>query len=129
MTDSTGPTSAIRRSASTSTLPACVLRVDPLDGATGVFRDAPVLVRLSGPLDDASLTAEAFSVRDPDGPVPGSLSRVAVDLLVWNASRALRPHAIHFVLTRGLRDVAGHAIADHCSRFVCGELGFADFTD
>ena len=57
-------------------LPPAVARVDPRDGATQVLRDAPVILRISQPLDPASLSLETVSVEDDGGAVPGWLGSV-----------------------------------------------------
>lgn len=101
--------------------PRLVLRVDPHDGAAGVFRDAPVVLRLSHP---ASVEAgrEPVEVLDDRGPVPGA-TFVSPDglILVWRGLRPLRHEAVHFVATRDLRDREGRPFAPHLSRFLpCG---------
>ena len=45
-----------------------VVRVDPADGASGVFRDAPVIVSLSQPADAATVGPASFRVEAGDGP-------------------------------------------------------------
>ncbi len=103
------------------TLPV-VLHVDPDDGRLGVFCDAPVVVRLSQPVDCARLPEHSVSVRDPTGAVPGAVCVVGDgDVLVWTASRRLRPDAPHFVVVAGLIDRRGREVPRHLSRFVpCG---------
>jgi hypothetical protein len=118
---------ALRAGRALADAAACVLRVDPWDGSTGVFRDAVVVLRLSQPLDDHSLGPDALRVRDTEGIVPGCV-RVTGDgeLLIWTGARPLRAHDLHFVLASGLRDTFGREIPSHCSRFVPGALAFAD---
>jgi hypothetical protein len=101
--------------------PRVVLRVDPHDGAAGVFRDAPVVLRLSHPAR-VEVGHEPVEVLDDRGPVPGA-TFVSPDglVLVWRGLRPLRPEAVHFVATRDLRDREGRAFAPHLSRFLpCG---------
>lgn len=106
--------------------PPAVLHVDPDDGRLGVFCDAPVIVRLSQPVDCARLPAASVSVCDPAGPVPGALCVVGDgDVLVWTASRRLRPDAPHFVVVAGLVDRRGREVPRHLSRFV--PCGFGSF--
>ena len=96
--------------------------VEPGDGATGIFRDAPVALRVSAPVDPRSLTAETLRVQDPDGCVPGH-AQASGDgcLLVWWPERLLQPDVLHFVVVRGLFDLRGRPVAPHFSRFVpCG---------
>jgi len=99
--------------------PARVLRIDPADGATGVFLDDPVVASLSHPADVASATAETFRVADVAGDVPGHL-RFSPDarVLVWTPQRPLRPGLEHTVTIAGLLDLRGSEMASHASRFV-----------
>ena len=102
--------------------PACVVWIDPADGATGVFLDDPVVACLSHPADAASATAETFRVADDAGDVPGQL-RFGLDarVLVWTPQRPLRPGVEHTVAIAGLRDLRGREMAPHASRFApCG---------
>lgn len=109
---------------------ARVLRIEPGDGATGVLRDAAVVLKLSCPVDEASLGPDAVTVCDCEGRVPGRLLVSGEgDLLVWQPQRPLRPDVLHFVLARGLRDGLGRALPQHCSRFVPGPLGLFDLAD
>lgn len=100
-----------------------VVRVDPWDGAAGVFRDAPVVVRFSHPADPASLSAETFGIRDPEGPVPGHL-RFSPDghVVIWRADGLLTPGVLHFVVAAGLRDLRGREVTPHLSRFVTCDM-------
>jgi len=107
--------------------PARVVRVDPMDGATGVFKDAPVVARLSLPADPSSLTAETFHVMDAEGMVPARL-RVSPDasVIIWQAERLLRPDTPHFVIASGLRDQRGRSVTPHLSRFVPCDVSRGD---
>ena len=110
--------------------PVRVLRVDPRDGAMGVFRDSPVIVRLSQPVDQASLTADAFHVEGPEGRVAGRLA-LSPDgcCLIWTAERLLAPDELHFVVVRGLADRHGRGVEPHITRFVpCDLVWTALFT-
>ena len=97
---------------------AGVVRIDPGDGAIGVFRDDPVVAVLSHPADAASVTAEVFQVSDDAALVAGAL-RVSPDarVVVWTPGTALRPDADHLVSIAGLRDLRGREMAPHRSRF------------
>lgn len=118
---------ALRPGPPPAPVPARVLRVEPVDGATGVLRDAAVLLKLSAPVDESSLALGAVTVRDDQGAVPGHLLVSGEgDLLVWQPQRRLSPEALHFVLARGLRDAHGRELPEHCSRFVAGPLALAD---
>jgi len=106
--------------------PAWVMRVDPGDGATGVFRDAPVLACLSHPADAA--TVHGFRVEETGGAaVPGEVL-LSPDrrLLIWTASRLLAPGVEHLVTASGLRDHRGREVAPHRSRFVPCALARSD---
>jgi hypothetical protein len=109
--------------------PAIAL-VEPGDGATGIFRDAPVALRTSAPVDPRSLTAETLRVQDPEGRVPGH-ARASADgrLLVWWPERLLQPDVLHFVVVRGLLDLRGRPVAPHFSRFVPCGLARQDLND
>ncbi len=108
-----------RRTAAQTPAPAEVVRVDPADGATGVFRDAPVVVCLSRPADPRSVSPRTLRVEDPEGPLPGAL-RVTPDgrVVVWHAHRLLAAGVVHFVVVRGVRDARGWDVVPHTSRFV-----------
>jgi len=107
--------------------PPTVARVDPNDGATQVLRDAPVILRLSQPLDPESLSPQSVSVQDDFGTVPGCL-RLSPDfhVVIWGAERFLRPGILHFVVARGLRDQRGRPVDPHWSRFVPCDLARSD---
>jgi hypothetical protein len=104
-----------------------VARVDPSDGATQVLRDAPVILRMSQPLDPESLSPESVSVQDDNGTVPGWL-RLSPDfqVVIWGAERHLRPGILHFIVARGLRDQRGRPVDPHWSRFVPCDLARSD---
>jgi hypothetical protein len=106
---------------------AFVARVEPEDGAAGVFRDAVVLARLSSPIDPSSLSGETFRVCDLAGPVPSRLE-LSPDqtVLIWRPARLLDPGVEHEVSAEGLRDHCGRRVARHRSRFVPGPLAFRD---
>ena len=100
--------------------PAWVTRVDPRDGATGVFRDARVLACLSHPADAATVHDGSFRVEESGGAeVPGDVL-LSPDgrLLIWTAARLLVPGVEHLVTADGLRDHRGREDVPHRSRFV-----------
>jgi len=103
--------------------PTRVLRVDPRDGAMGVFRDTPVVVRLSYPAHPESLSATTFHVEGPRGAVPGRVS-MSPDgqCLIWTGERLFAPDALHFVVVRGLVDRRGRDVEPHVSRFLPCDL-------
>ena len=103
--------------------PTRVLGVDPRDGATGVFRDSPLVVRLSQPADPSSLSPATFHVEGPVGSVPGRVG-LSPDgrCLIWTGERPFAPDALHFVVVRGLADACGREVRPHVSRFVSCDL-------
>jgi hypothetical protein len=105
-----------------------VLRVNPEDGAVGVFRDAPVIVSLSHPLDPACLTTGIVRVETSDGSVVEGRVTSSPDgaVLIWTAARTLAAGAVHFVALRGLRDRRGLELKPHVTRFVPCDLTLAD---
>jgi hypothetical protein len=107
--------------------PTRVLRVDPADGLTGVFRDTPVLVRLSRPAEAMSLCAETFRVEDPGGRVPGR-TRLSPDgrVLIWRGERLLEPGLRHVLIIAGLRDERRLEVTPHRSAFVPCTLSWAE---
>ena len=50
-----------------------VQHLDPPDRARGVFRDSPVVARLSRPVDPVTVSPETFLVMDEHGVVPGGV--------------------------------------------------------
>jgi hypothetical protein len=98
--------------------PTRVARVDPCDGACGVFRDASVLAQFTSPADPDTLSSETFRIEDHDGVVPARL-RLSPDrvVLIWTAERLLKPGVEHVVHVRGVRDTLGQVIEPHESRF------------
>lgn len=108
-------------------LASCVLRVDPADGARGIFRDAPVIACFSRPADRHSLSVETFLVLDEEGSVPGDVwtsldGRVAV----WTPARLLVPGRVHCIRIAGIRDLRGCEMSVHESAFVPGDLALGD---
>jgi hypothetical protein len=103
-----------------------VLGVEPADGATGVFRDVPILVRLSHPADPRSVTLATVQVEERGrGPLPGRIV-LSPDgaLLIWTADRELAAGVEHLVFACGLRDRLGRELPPHRSRFVPCDLTF-----
>jgi hypothetical protein len=108
--------------------PTYVTRVDPADGASGVFRDACVMLKLSAPADPATLSGDTFRIEDPDGAVPARL-RISPDrlVLIWTAERLLAPGVAHVVHSSGLRDTRGQEVAPHESCFIPCDLISSDW--
>jgi hypothetical protein len=108
--------------------PTRVLRVDPRDGASGVFRDSPVVVRLSRPADPESLSSATFRVEGPRGAVPGRLGcSPDRECLIWTGEELFASDALHFVVVRGLHDHRGQEVVPHVSRFVCCDVVWSVF--
>jgi hypothetical protein len=108
-------------------LTPCVLRIEPPDGARGVFRDAPVVACFSRPADPRTVTPATFVVLDEQGGVPGGVwtsldGRVAV----WTPARLLTAGVLHCVRVAGLLDRQGRAFSVHESAFVPGDLALGD---
>lgn len=99
--------------------PGCVVRIDPADGATGVFLDDPVVATFSHSADVASATADTVRVSDDRGDVPGRF-RFSPDarVMVWTPQGRFRPGVPHTVTIAGLRDHRGRDMAAHASGFV-----------
>lgn len=109
------------------TRPPAVVHVDPWDGATGVFRDAPVAVRLSTPVDPRTLNPQTLWIQDDDGPVPGRLALCGdARLVVFEPARPLRADVWHFVVVSGLADPRGRRVLPHWSRFIACDVGRED---
>jgi hypothetical protein len=102
---------------------AYVVRVEPPDGAAGVFRDGPVLVRVSQPLDRRSLSGDTVSVVDAFGAIPARIElSVDAHVVIWRPERSLLPCLEHRLEVRGLRDRSGSEVPAHVSRFFPGGL-------
>lgn len=106
-----------------------VLRVDPPDGARGVFRDAPVVASLSRPADTRTVSPETFVVMDDEGAVPGGVwTSLDGRVVVWTPVRLLSAGKLHCVRLAGLRDVQGRDMSVHESAFVPGDLSLNDLS-
>lgn len=108
-------------------LPARIVRVDPTDGADGVFRDALIVVSFSHPLDAASLAGNALRVQEGSRTLVGEW-KLSPDgaVAIWSASDLLKPGAVHFVVASGLKDCRGRELPRHESRFVPADLTCED---
>ena len=103
--------------------PFHVERVEPPDGATGVLRDDPVLVRFSVPVDEDRLAEATVEVREADGAVPSRVQTLdGGRVLVWWPGRRLRPGREHRFVASGLRDRLGREAPRLSSRFTPGAL-------
>ena len=109
--------------------PSRVLRIDPPDGAQGVFRDARVVACLSRPADAASVSTETFVVVDEQGAVPGDVwTSLDGTVLAWIPRRLLFAGALHSVRLAGLRDRHGRDLKLHESVFVPCDLSLSDLS-
>lgn len=108
---------------------ARVLRVDPPDGARGVFRDAPVVACLSRPADTRTVSPETFVVMDDEGAVPGGVwTSLDGRVVVWTPGRLLSAGKLHCVRLAGVRDVHGRDLRVHESAFVPGNFSLNDLS-
>ncbi len=113
-----------------ATRPPAVVYVNPGDGATGVFCDSPVAVRISTALDPRTVNADTLRVQEASGPVPGRLALCGdAHLIVFHPARFLTPDILHFVIVSGLVDRHGRSVRPHCSRFIPCGLGHHDLFD
>jgi hypothetical protein len=105
-----------------------VLRVDPRDGASGIFCDTPVIVSLSQPADPLSVTEDTFRVEAAGFEALDGTIRMSPDgsVLIWTGARTLAPGVVHFVAVRGVRDRRGLPVRTHVSRFVPCDVALAD---
>jgi hypothetical protein len=107
--------------------PPRVLRIDPEEGACGVFRDTPVVALLSHSADRQSLDPHVLVVTDACSRVPG---RVVLSpdgrVLVWQADRLLTAGMPHEVQCAGLRDLRGREITGRYSRFVPCDITWSE---
>jgi hypothetical protein len=107
--------------------PPRVLRIDPGEGAAGVFRDTPVVALLSHAADRQSLDAHVLVVTDASSRVPGRVVLSADGrVLVWQSDRLLRAGECHEVQCAGLRDLRGREIAGLFTRFVPCDITWSD---
>lgn len=124
-----GATSRLRPFAVPTSDPTWVVRVDPGDGSAFVLRDTPVLVRLSGPVNPATVTHRTVRVVDAHGPVPAELSLSADQrVVIWCPQRLMVPAVEHELMVCGLLDHRGQVVPNHASRFYPCSFAREDFT-
>lgn len=110
--------------------PSRIVRIDPQDGAYGVFCDAPVVARLSHPADLTTVGAHTLQVEDDIGLLPGVvLASPDAHVLVWRPMQPLRPGIEHVVRAEGLRDQRGRPVDHHRSWFVPCALAWSDLAN
>ena len=108
------------------TTPPTVSSVAPADGATGVPAGAPVTATFSEPVNERTVTASSFTLRDPDG------NPVAATLSAGGSTATLRPSARLAGRTSytaklaggsgGIEDLAGNSLAsDYTWSFTTGD--------
>jgi hypothetical protein len=108
--------------------PTWVVKVDPGDGSSFVLRDTPVLVRLSAPVNPASVTHRSVRVVDASGPVPAELSLSADErVVIWCPQRLMAPSIEHELVVCGLLDRQGRPVPNYTSRFFPCGLARGDF--
>lgn len=108
-------------------VPTRVLRIDPADGAVGVFGDAPVVAVLSRPVDRWSVTGESFAVTRDAEPVAGSVGASPDGhAIVWTPACPLCAGVEHRVRAAGLRDSRGRPVTAHESGFVPCDMTLSD---
>ena len=107
--------------------PVRIVRVDPLNGAAGVFRDATIIVSFSHPLDAASLGGETLRVEEAGRALVGEW-KLSPDgaVAMWIATGLLTPGREHVIVVSGLKDRHGREVPRHESRFVPGDLTFEE---
>jgi len=107
--------------------PPRVQRIDPPPDSCGVFRDAPVVLSLTHPVDPGTADARTVAVADAEGVIPASVE-VILDgrFVVWRAQRLLAPGELHLVYLEGLRDHRGRAFPPFSSCFFPCDLASTD---
>ncbi|HEV8254148.1 MAG TPA: Ig-like domain-containing protein [Vicinamibacteria bacterium] len=107
--------------------PPLVSRLDPPNGATGVFRDALVVASLTHPADPSTLSSCTFRVEEDASVVPARLM-LSPDgrAVIWRGRRLLTPNREHRVVISGLRDVHGREVAGHTGWFTPCDLFWID---
>jgi hypothetical protein len=106
---------------------ARVVRIDPPDGARGVFRDTPIVASFSRPVDRLTVSGDTFLVMDEDGAVPGGVwTSIDGRVAIWTPGRLLSAGRLHCVRLAGLRDARGRELSVHESAFVPGLLALGD---
>ena len=97
--------------------PPEVVLVTPSDGSTDVSRTAPISLTFSEPLDPATVNNDTFTLFANGAEVAPSISRSA-DNRVVTLSRTLDADSTYaVVVTDGVRDLSGNALADFTSSF------------
>ncbi|HET8646814.1 MAG TPA: Ig-like domain-containing protein, partial [Vicinamibacteria bacterium] len=93
-----------------------VIRIDPADGAEGVFGDAPVVITLSHAADATTLGPRSVRVCAGDE-IDGRLA-LSPDgrVVIWTAQQPLQARE-HVVEVSGLRDRRGRDVRPHRSTF------------
>jgi hypothetical protein len=107
--------------------PPVVCRLDPPEGATGIFRDALVVASLTHPADPSTLSSSTFRVEEEASVVPARLM-LSPDgrAVIWRGRRLLTPNREHRIVICGLRDVHGREVAQRTGWFVPCDLFWID---
>ncbi len=83
----------------------------PVSGAVGVDIWASVSVRFSEAVDATSVTPDTFQVLVDGQPFPGTLNCVTDTCTFWPEDMFPHLASVAVVVTRGVKDVAGNALA------------------
>lgn len=95
-----------------------VLRVDPWDGATTVFGDAPVVITLSHPADAGTLDTGTVRVCAGEHAACGRVAQSPDGrVVIWTPDTPLARGLRHTVEVSGLRDRRGREVLPHRSAF------------
>jgi hypothetical protein len=110
--------------------PTRIDRIDPMDGAQGVLRDTPILVRFSRAIDTAAMPPDALRVEFGGHVVPGHLTLSPDGLVaIWQPERSMVAGSDHHVLAIGFLDRRGQRVVDHSSGFTTGSLTRDDLSE
>ena len=98
--------------------PLRVLRTDPADGESGVWRDIAVVAWISAPIDPATVGRGSLVVEAREGSVDGELSLSPDGLVVlWRPLQPLEARVRHRVTVRQLCDRRGRAVEPYETDF------------
>jgi hypothetical protein len=98
--------------------PLRVLRTDPADGESGVWRDIAVVAWISAPIDPATVGRGSLVVEAGEGSVDGELSLSPDGLVVlWRPLGPLEARVRHRVTVRELCDRRGRTLEPYETDF------------
>ena len=98
--------------------PLRVLRTDPADGESGVWRDIAVVAWISAPIDPSTLDPGSLVVEARESAVAGELS-LSPDgrVVLWRPLKPLMARVRHRVTVQDLRDRRGRALEPYETDF------------